>query len=231
MPSCARFSIATRSRSRPSISTACISSMRTWRLARWSAWVTTTALPETIADIVVEDEQEHSSASLRLLADGAIVAFEALRHLRRADGTTMPVHTWVRSLDRTRRARRADRLQATGVATAPDSFTGELPGRELRLSGPVVVGSLDLDMRVQRLGNDVLELLGEQPDALLGQPLVERMHRDDVGAFLLVPRPGDGRRRGHVDARSPPSRQRRLRAGPYGRHSDERRRREPVSAS
>jgi PAS domain S-box-containing protein len=141
-------------------------------------------LPETISDIVIGGEDELSSASLRLLADGAILAFEARRHLRHTDGTIIPVHTWVRSLD------------SLGVHLAlivfqpredapPASFTGQFAGPRLHLSGPVVVGSIDLDMRVRRLGNDVLELLGCEADTMLGLPLVERLHRDDVGAFLL----------------------------------------------
>jgi PAS domain S-box-containing protein len=142
------------------------------------------ALPETVADIFDAVEEERSAASLRLLADGAIIAFEARRRLQRVDGTTIAVHTWVRSLDVLRAHSALIVIKPRG-GDSPDSFTGELPSTRLRLAGPVVVGSLDLDMRVRRLANDVAELLGEEPEALIGQPLVERIHRDDVGAFLL----------------------------------------------
>ena len=40
-------------------------------------------------------------------------------------------------------------------------------------------------MRVRRLSADVEDLLGDPPDVLLHTPLVERLHRDDVAAFLL----------------------------------------------
>ena len=141
-------------------------------------------LPDRVADVVVGVEEEELMAPLRLLRDGTIIAFEARRDVRRADGTVIAVHSWVRSLDSIR-SRTALAVFALREGKGPDSFTGELPGTRLHLSGPVVVGSLDLDMRIRRLGNDVVELLGEEPDAMLGQPLVEWLHRDDVGAFLL----------------------------------------------
>jgi len=141
-------------------------------------------LPERVADVVVGVAEEQLSTLLGLLGDGTILAFEARRHLRHADGTVIAVHTWVRSLD-SLRSNTAMVVFAPRDPNGPDSFTGELPGMRLHLSGPVVVGSLDLDMRVRRLGNDCVELLGEQPEALVGHPLVERLHRDDVGAFLL----------------------------------------------
>jgi DNA-binding CsgD family transcriptional regulator/PAS domain-containing protein len=141
-------------------------------------------LPDKIGEFIVGVEAQESAALLRLLADGAILAFEAHRHLRCSNGTMIPVHCWVQSLD-SLRAHSALVVFAPRLGDAPDSFTGDLPGTRLRLSGPVVVGSLDLDMRIQRLGNDIVDLLGEQPEAMLGQPLVERLHRDDVGAFLL----------------------------------------------
>ncbi len=141
-------------------------------------------LPERVSDIVVGVEEDELMAPLRLLGDGTILAFEARRHLRRADGSTISVHSWVRSLE-SLRSHTALVVFALRDADGPDSFTGELPGTRLRLSGPVVVGSLDLDMRIRRVGKDVVELLGEEPEALLGHPLVERLHRDDVGAFLL----------------------------------------------
>src|SRR6185436_5252591 len=106
------------------------------------------------------------------------------RHLRCADGTMIAVHSWVRSLDPLR-AHAALIVFTLRDPDSPDSFTGDLPARKLRLSGAVVVGSVDLDMNVRRLGSDVVELLGEEPEALIGKPLVERIHRDDVGAFLL----------------------------------------------
>ncbi len=141
-------------------------------------------LPEKISDIVVGVPEEQLMASLRLLGDGTILAFEARRHLRHTDGSVIAVHTWVRSLESVR-SHAALVVLAPRDANRPDSYTGELPGRRLHFSGPVVVGSLDIDMRVRRLGNDIVDLLGDEADALLGQPLVERLHQDDVGAFLL----------------------------------------------
>jgi PAS domain S-box-containing protein len=142
------------------------------------------ALPDKLGGFVVGAEADEWSAALRLLADGVILAFEAHRHVRCFDGTMIPVHCWVQSLD-SLRANTALGVFAPRAGDAPNSFTGDVPGTRLRFSGPVVVGSLDLDMRVQRVGNDIVDLLGEEPEAMLGQPLVERIHRDDVGPFLL----------------------------------------------
>src|SRR4051794_33084860 len=134
-------------------------------------------LPEAVSDVFIGVDEQRASASARLLADGAVIAFEARRDLRRSDGTTIAVHTWVRSID-VLRPHAALIVFKPHETDAPDSFTGELPSTRLQLSGPVVVGSMDLDLRVRRLGNDVVELLGVEPETLLGQTLVERIHRD-----------------------------------------------------
>src|SRR3954469_25785252 len=115
------------------------------------------ALPDKLGGFVVGAEADESAASLRLLADGAIRAFEAHRHLRCADGTLIPVHCWVQSLD-SLRANTALAVFAPRAGGAPVSFPGDVSGTRLRFSGPVVVGSLDLDMRVRRLGNDIVDL-------------------------------------------------------------------------
>jgi DNA-binding CsgD family transcriptional regulator len=104
-----------------------------------------------------------------LLAGGRLNGFESFRVLRRARGADVKVRMWVRSFERQPPSRLvlvvlvADRIAGNEVAVAlqePPPHT------------PAVVGTLDADLRIERISADAAELFGVPIDGLLGQPVV-----------------------------------------------------------
>ena len=58
-------------------------------------------------------------------------------------------------------------------------------GTPLDLGGAVAVGSLDLELRILSCSADIVELLDEEPEALIGSTLSGRVHADDAATLLL----------------------------------------------
>jgi PAS domain S-box-containing protein len=139
----------------------------------------------SLADVLQPADAKVARTEMALLADGAILAYEAHRKLQHADGHTIEAHVWVRSLHHVVEDTALVVFMEEGSAQGSDELIDDFPATRLRLSGPVVVGTIDLDMRIVRLSAEIEELVGEEPAALIGQPIVERIHRDDVAAFLL----------------------------------------------
>jgi PAS domain S-box-containing protein len=141
-------------------------------------------LPQSLDEVIDPTQRQYSVDALHALAEGAIVAFESRRSLVCADGTRFDARIWVRSLHKLRVHAALIVFVRFGSDDAQD-ISGQLPAARLQFSGPVVVGELDLEMRLVHCSPDIRELLGEPADGLLGRPLVERIHPDDVATFLL----------------------------------------------
>jgi PAS domain S-box-containing protein len=139
----------------------------------------------SLSDVLQPADEETARIEMKLLAEGSIVAYEARRKLQHDDGHTIEAHVWVRSLHHVQPNTALIVFLEEHGDPGPEDLVPDLPATRLRLSGPVVVGTIDLDMRVVRLSAEITELVGEDPAALIGQPIVERIHRDDVAAFLL----------------------------------------------
>jgi PAS domain S-box-containing protein len=145
--------------------------------------------PRSVDQLLAGEDASHARDALRLVADGTLHAYETRRRFLRPDGTDVEGRVWVRSLAYLR----------AGYALAvflpgPDTETGidlsevdfELPGTRVDVAGPVVVGSIDLDSSIRRISADCDRLLGAKAGALIDTPLVDRLHPDDVAAFLLT---------------------------------------------
>lgn len=141
-------------------------------------------LPATLTELLEPDAHEQSRQALAVLASGAVLAFESHRRLRCSDGSTFDAHLWVRSL-------RPMDLHAALVIFS--EFEGDdlgdiataAPGARLDLGGAVAVGSLDLELRILSCSADIVELLDEEPEDLIGSSLSGRVHPDDAATLLL----------------------------------------------
>ena len=141
-------------------------------------------LPGTLDEIFDPETRAASKAALEVLAADAIMAFESRRTLRSADGTPFDAHLWVRSL-------RSIGLHAALVIVAPydgvdpvDLESG-VPATRLDLGGAVAVGSIDLELRILSCSADIAEILGCDPETVIGETLTARVHPDDVATLLL----------------------------------------------
>jgi PAS domain S-box-containing protein len=136
-----------------------------------------------VREFVSPDQVPTVIEVMRLLADGGIDTYEARRKFLRLDGEVLECHTWVHSA--------RDVVQGTAIAIFSPDHPGELepPDFDISRSDPahgLVVGSLDLELRVARVSADTHELLGRKADSLTGTSFVELLHPDDVASFLMA---------------------------------------------
>jgi PAS domain S-box-containing protein len=145
--------------------------------------------PLSVDTLLSSGTASHSREALRLLSEGTLNAYESRRRFNRGDGGTVEGRVWVRSLSHLRPGYAlAVFLPDQGERNELDltSAEFELPGTRVDVAGPVVVGSIDIDSSIMRISADCSKLLGESSAALVGTPLVDRLHPDDVAAFLLT---------------------------------------------
>lgn len=142
----------------------------------------------TVANVLMPDDEENARRALALVAQGTIHAYETRRRLRRVDGTTIDGHVWVRSLAYLRPG------LALAVFVSDDEAAGRVvdgasaidaPGYRIESLPPIAIASIGLDTTIKRISAESAEILGDSPANLIGRPLIDALHPDDVAAFLL----------------------------------------------
>ena len=115
----------------------------------------------------IEDFAADSPADvLNLIASGRLAGFESQRQLRHADGEVEPLQVWVRGVD-------AQGPVTTAVVVlwpSGDRAWTYLPGPtdECRV---FVIGSVDAELQIERISDDVRGLSGEPAD-FIGKPFL-----------------------------------------------------------
>jgi DNA-binding CsgD family transcriptional regulator/PAS domain-containing protein len=144
-------------------------------------------LPETSGHgvdlhVLVEDPDTLGTL-LDLVADGDVTAYETRRGLRRGDGVVVAADNWVTA------SQWADGGLALWVfaplddpAYLPDPPPASAAWPE-RISG-VAVGLLDAGLRIERIGPEVVDVLGRTSDEVVGTALTVHVHPDDVAGLL-----------------------------------------------
>jgi PAS domain S-box-containing protein len=121
------------------------------------------------------DEKQLTSDALGLLSTGTVEGYQSARRLRKADGTPFAAWVW------TRRVPDADAvllvLTDEPIQRDPHPVTVEHQAS--------VVGVVDDEWRVVAVSADVEDLLGVDPQALIGVRADERLHPDDLPELLL----------------------------------------------
>ncbi len=130
--------------------------------------------------VVVEDPALRDGL-FDLMVTGAIDAYEARRRLRRGDAVEFEAQVWVAVLDETERRHAVWVATPIGVATPDVDDDHELTASEwpARVAG-MVVGEFDATWTIARASVDVESLLGRPLDEIVGAPLVDLVHRDDL---------------------------------------------------
>jgi DNA-binding CsgD family transcriptional regulator/PAS domain-containing protein len=149
------------------------------------------ALPLPLDAVLDPDEQRPASRALQLVADGTIRSYDARRHVRRADGETVPGRVWVRALPEPCEESALvvflpEPSDDPVIVTEPAGDTIPAPAARVPLGGPVVVGSFDAGTRITQISTDSKTLLRKPPETLLGQALVDLVHQDDVMTLLTA---------------------------------------------
>jgi PAS domain S-box-containing protein len=138
-----------------------------------------------LQDVVLPDRREKVYEILALLDDGALDAYQAQREFQAADGTLVAGEMWVQSI-------RELMPHAALAVFTPDADSPALmidledDGAHVAHNAPVVVGALDVELRIIRVSADTHDLFGRRAESLHGTPFVDVIHPDDVAAFLMA---------------------------------------------
>ena len=115
--------------------------------------------------------------ALPLLVSGQILGYETTTQLRRRDGRVSDVHVWAHTLD-------AHRPPETGLLVIDDeSAPGPSPW-PTSVEPLSVLGTVDADWRIDRMTVGVEALLGYDPAAVTGQPVLGVVHPGDLAELL-----------------------------------------------
>lgn len=126
--------------------------------------------------------------AMSALASGALKATLTKREVRTRDatgrpGSGVPVWIWTRGIEVTDGPRSAVSL----VMPAADvGRLGTDPGRPWRHLADVVVGQTDESWRIVRISSEVTGVLGARPRDLIGTPLRDLLHPDDVDGIGVL---------------------------------------------
>ena len=142
----------------------------------------------SLQQLLTPEDEVRAKQALNLVADGTLHAYEATRSIRRADGSTVECHVWVRSLAHLH-PDWALIVFAPGSDDGPldvEDVEAETPGARVESAPPATaIALIGLDTSITRISAESDEVLGVPSDALLGTPFVDLVHPDDVAAFLL----------------------------------------------
>jgi PAS domain-containing protein/DNA-binding CsgD family transcriptional regulator len=145
----------------------------------------------TVDNLLEPEDEENARRALGLIAQGTIHAYETRRRLRRADGTTIAGHVWVRSLASLRPGTALAVFVSDDEARTVDAADGDMaaidaPGHRIESLPPIAIASIGLDTTIKRISSESAEILGDTPANLIGSPLIDTLHPEDVAAFLLA---------------------------------------------
>lgn len=112
------------------------------------------------------------SGVLDLFATGRLTGYETTRLLRRTRADSMPVSVWLHTFDHQPTSR-----YALAVFAAPNP----IPGQDVLPVDvePVVVGTSDAELQIDRISTDTLAVFGLPRTTVLGRPLTDVVVEND----------------------------------------------------
>jgi DNA-binding CsgD family transcriptional regulator len=118
------------------------------------------------------------SGALELLISGRLNGYERVRHLRLSDGSPAPFQTWVRTIGEQVPVRHVLVVLTTDVM--PTGSAGFSVPMELN----ALIGTTDVDLRIDRVHSDVDTVVGNLPAELIGQTLFGVVRPDDLAGLM-----------------------------------------------
>lgn len=153
----------------------------------------------TVLELVVPDERTRAEAALQALADGTVSGYQAVRRFAVAQGHARELSVWLSAVEL--EGQRVALWSAASVRRGSVQFK-PLAGPPASAPGSVVLGTLDREWQIDRVSYDVVEMLGYQPEEMVGLPFLGLVHPADAQDFLVaVGQAGIGRRSVHVSMR------------------------------
>lgn len=133
-------------------------------------------------EVIRFDDVEGMLEALAALESGAIDGYRARRHITSHDGLCKEVIGWARLIE-------VDSARYAAYIISP-----VVPGKAGQLdppvawAGPLVVGTVDADWRLERVSSDINDMFGMVPIEAVGSRLLDVLHPDDVGGVLEAAR-------------------------------------------
>src|SRR4029078_2474979 len=125
-----------------------------------------------LIDVVLPERREQVFEILRLVDEGGLDAYQAQREFQTADGALVAGEMWVQSI-------RELMPHAALAVFPPDADAPALmidlddDGAHVAHNAPVVVGALDVELRIIRVSADTHDLLGRRAHSLQRTPVLE----------------------------------------------------------
>ena len=170
-------------------------------------------------------DREQSRKRLDLLANGVINGYHFTSTLTTPSGSPLQLEVDVQRLNDAEGRDLALVLLAPGDATheaeradALVALRCHLP-RTAELDAPLLVGTVDRDWRIERLSSDVKDVLGYDPNAIIGTPVHPLGTSRRCGQSAHRDRPGPRGRRNGDGSRPRPARRQELVPDGGGDHS------------
>lgn len=137
-------------------------------------------LTKRVADYI--EESEVASASLALLASGALDGYTRKASIRRPDGELVTFSVWVGACTDTQPPRHAvATILTTGNASDLPSAHDACPDTE-----NLMIGTIDAQWRVDRITGADDPVLAYRPQQILGNSAFIAIHPEDVGNGMLL---------------------------------------------
>jgi DNA-binding CsgD family transcriptional regulator len=118
------------------------------------------------------------SGALELLMSGRLNGFEAVRQLRLSDGSSMPIHTWLRTIGQELPPRHV-LVIAMAEGRPAGSVHSPLP-EDFR----IIIGTSDVNLVIDRVSSDVDAVLGRTPSDLIGQSIFSIVQPEDLPGLM-----------------------------------------------
>ena len=143
-----------------------------------------TLIGSNYLDLVVTEEQRAAEEAFQALAHGALTGYQAVGSFRMEKGPAQQMALWVFAVEVDgERVVLVSAVPLHGGTTALEPTTTVLNGPP---PGHIVLGTIDNEWRIDRVSHDVVEMLGYNPEEVVGLPLLGAIHPREIPSFLAA---------------------------------------------
>jgi DNA-binding CsgD family transcriptional regulator len=133
-------------------------------------------------DQLAPAERHSAELGFLALADGHLTGYQAIRTRDVPGNPSQTFSVWVNGVDVG--GTRVGLISVTSAGGGDGEFRGPTPTK--RELGDVVLGTVDGAWRIDRISQDVTEMLGITPEQCVGAPVLGAIHPLDAPGFLAA---------------------------------------------
>lgn len=157
-------------------------------------------------DRLAPDERHAGQLGFQALAEGNLTGYQAIRSLPHAGEPDQMFSVWVSVIDLS--GERVGLVSLIPAADRDNQFGALPPLSSVPEPANVILGTVDRFWRIDRISQDVTQILGLTPEQSVGRPVLAVIHPADAPAFLAsVEHARRGERAVRLDLRLSPGTQ------------------------